>query len=41
MNSRAIELWAKYSGAIDYDQPLHRDFGNHTMTVPKRNADPM
>src|SRR5690348_13000026 len=23
-----IELWAKYSGAVDYDQPHHRDYGN-------------
>lgn len=26
--------WAKYGGATEYDQPLHRDFGNHTMVVP-------
>jgi hypothetical protein len=32
-----IELWAKYSGAVDYDQPLHRDFGNHTLVVPRRD----
>src|SRR5579864_1103184 len=30
-----IELWAKYAGAIDYDQPRHRDFGNHTLVVPR------
>lgn len=29
-----IELWAKYSGATNYDQEHHRDFGNHTLTVP-------
>lgn len=29
------ELWAKYAGAIDYDQPHHRDFGNHTIVVPR------
>ena len=29
-----IELWAKYAGAIDYDQPHHRDYGNHTLVVP-------
>ena len=34
------ELWAKYSGAVDYDQPHHRDFGNHTIVVPSRR-DPM
>jgi len=26
--------WAKYGGATEYDQPLHRDFSNHTMVVP-------
>lgn len=29
-----IELWAKYSGAVDYEQPHHRDYGNHTLVVP-------
>jgi hypothetical protein len=29
-----IELWAKYSGAIDYDQFHHRDYGNHTLVIP-------
>ena len=29
-----IELWAKYSGATDYDQPHHRDYGNHSLVVP-------
>jgi hypothetical protein len=29
-----VELWAKYAGAINYDQPHHRDFGNHTLVVP-------
>lgn len=32
------ELWAKYSGAIDYDQPHHRDFGNHTIVVPRADG---
>jgi hypothetical protein len=32
-----VELWAKYAGAIDYDQVLHRDFGNHTLLVPSSN----
>ena len=27
------EIWAKYAGAIDYDQPHHRDFGNHFSDV--------
>lgn len=26
--------WAKYGGAADYDQALHRDYGNHTAVVP-------
>ena len=26
--------WAKFSGASDYDQQLHRDYGNHTLLVP-------
>jgi hypothetical protein len=30
------ELWAKYAGAVDYDQPHHRDFGNHSLVVPDR-----
>lgn len=30
-----VEIWAKYSGAIDYDQPHHRDFGNHSIVVPR------
>ena len=28
------EAWAKYTGAVDYDQSHHRDFGNHTILVP-------
>lgn len=31
-----IELWAKYAGAIDYDQPHHFDFDNHSLVVPKK-----
>lgn len=30
-----VELWAKYAGAVNYDQPHHRDFGNHTLVVPR------
>jgi Phytanoyl-CoA dioxygenase (PhyH) len=30
-----VELWAKYAGAINYDQPLHRDFGSHSLVVPR------
>jgi hypothetical protein len=32
------ELWAKYAGAVDYDQRHHRDFVNHSLVVPKRSA---
>jgi hypothetical protein len=31
-----VELWAKYSGAINYDQYHHRDYGNHTLVIPSR-----
>ena len=31
------ELWAKYAGAVDYDQNHHRDFVNHTLVVPERS----
>ena len=31
------ELWAKYAGAIDYDQRHHRDFVNHSLVPPKRS----
>jgi hypothetical protein len=30
-----IELWAKYAGAVNYDQPLHRDYGSHSLVVPR------
>jgi hypothetical protein len=30
-----VELWAKYAGAANYDQPLHRDFGSHSLVVPR------
>lgn len=30
-----VEFWAKYSGAVDYHQSLHRDYGNHNMLVPR------
>jgi Phytanoyl-CoA dioxygenase (PhyH) len=32
------ELWAKYGGGVDYDQLLHRDFGNHTLVVPRADG---
>ena len=33
-----VELWAKFAGAIDYDQPLHRDYGSHSLVVPRRDG---
>ncbi len=33
-----VELWAKYAGAVNYDQPHHRDFGNHTLVVPRTDG---
>ncbi len=32
------QLWAKYTGDADYDQPFHCDFSNHTLTVPSEDA---
>ena len=32
------QAWAKYTGDADYDQPLHPDFRNHTLTVPSEDA---
>jgi Phytanoyl-CoA dioxygenase (PhyH) len=32
-----VELWAKYAGAVDYEQPLHRDYGSHSLVVPRRD----
>jgi hypothetical protein len=32
----AAEAWAKYEGAADYDQNLHRDYLNHTLLVPSQ-----
>ena len=31
------ELPAKYAGAADYEQDLHRDYGNHTLVVPRQD----
>lgn len=28
------EAWAKYTGASNYEQDHHRDYGNHTFLVP-------
>jgi hypothetical protein len=33
-----VELWAKYAGASDYDQPLHRDYGSHSLVVPRHDG---
>jgi hypothetical protein len=33
-----VELWAKYAGAVDYDQPLHRDYGSHSLVVPRAES---
>lgn len=33
-----VELWAKYSGAVDYDQAHHRDYGNHNLVVPRTDG---
>jgi hypothetical protein len=33
-----VELWGKYSGAINYDQYHHRDYGNHTIVVPRADG---
>ncbi|MFI0371819.1 phytanoyl-CoA dioxygenase family protein [Actinomadura sp. 1N219] len=30
----SAEAWAKYTGAADYDQALHRDYLGHTLLVP-------
>ncbi|MDH3706328.1 MAG: phytanoyl-CoA dioxygenase family protein [Acidimicrobiia bacterium] len=32
------ELWGKYAGATDYEQGHHRDFGNHSLVVPRRDG---
>lgn len=33
-----VELWAKYAGAVNYDQPLHRDYGSHSLVVPRQDG---
>jgi Phytanoyl-CoA dioxygenase (PhyH) len=30
----SAEAWAKYTGATEYDQDLHRDYLNYTLLVP-------
>ncbi|WP_262703254.1 MULTISPECIES: phytanoyl-CoA dioxygenase family protein [Streptomyces] len=34
------QLWAKYTGARDYEQPLHLDYSSHTFLVPKKKSRP-
>jgi hypothetical protein len=31
------QLWAKYSNGVSYDQTHHRDFGNHSLVVPRED----
>ena len=31
------ELWAKYGDGVDYEQDLHRDYGNHSIVVPRED----
>jgi ectoine hydroxylase-related dioxygenase (phytanoyl-CoA dioxygenase family) len=33
-----VELWAKFAGASNYDQPLHRDYGSHSLVVPRHDG---
>jgi hypothetical protein len=40
LRAYAIEFWAKYTGAADYEQPFHRDYLNHTLLVPDEDAPP-
>jgi Phytanoyl-CoA dioxygenase (PhyH) len=35
----SAEAWAKFTGAADYEQMLHRDYLNHTLLVPTDSAD--
>ncbi len=32
------QVWAKFTGEADYDQPFHCDFSNHTLTAPAEDA---
>jgi hypothetical protein len=36
----SAEAWAKYTGATNYDQDLHRDYLNHTILVSNDCAAP-
>ena len=32
------QVWAKFTGDADYEQPFHCDFANHTLTAPAEDA---
>jgi hypothetical protein len=32
------QVWAKFTGDADYDQPFHCDYSNHTLTAPSEDA---
>jgi hypothetical protein len=32
----SAEVWAKFTGAAEYDQDMHRDYLNHTILVPSK-----
>jgi len=32
------QVWAKFTGAADYDQPFHCDFENHTLVAPSEDV---
>jgi hypothetical protein len=32
------QVWAKFTGAADYDQPFHCDYANHTLVAPSEDA---
>lgn len=34
------QLWAKYTGATNYAQPLHMDYSSHTLLVPRKTSRP-
>ncbi|MGD9798829.1 MAG: GNAT family N-acetyltransferase [Acidimicrobiia bacterium] len=35
----SVEAWAKYTGAADYEQELHRDYLGQTLVVPSDDHD--
>lgn len=40
LRAYSIEAWAKYTGAADYAQALHRDYLNHSLLVPADEQPP-